>query len=116
MERQVLITWLTTQIWQVPFLVLFLCGLVISLSGRWQGKFVPFAIWGFILLIAGWAISAWSQWLMYAHISDGGYSANMARNMALSLFRSVLHLAGMALLMAAIFSGRNDKAPPAAAR
>jgi hypothetical protein len=113
-EKQALIPFLTTQIWQVPFLALYLFGLIYTMSGRWQGRFLTYAAWGFGLLLAGLLISATATYLMYARMFEGGgYNSGMARNMALTFAGMLAHLGGLGLLIAAIFSGR--KSPPASA-
>ena len=114
MDKQTVVYWLTSQIWQVPFLALYLFGFIWTMSGRWTGGFLKYAAWGFGLLVAGWALSAFGMYLMYARISSGGgYSADMGGRMLFTLASSLAHFGGVGLLIAAIFSGR--RTPPAPA-
>jgi len=65
---------LLSQIWQVPSLLIFIFGLVLSLSGRWRGPFVNFAAAGFAVLLFGLVVSAYHQFAMSARIAEGDNS------------------------------------------
>jgi len=109
MEDGRMFGWLMSQIWQVPFLLLFLFGLVMSLSGKYKGQFVGLAAAGFGVLIFGIVLSGYQQYAMFAAMADGGYDTVRRLNTVLSAFGVVVRLAGYILLLAAIFSGRHEK-------
>jgi hypothetical protein len=102
---------LAAQVWQVPYLLVLFFGLVMSLAGRWRGQFVTFAAAGCGVLIFGLLFGAYQQYAMTMSIREGGYSSVM---MTVSLWRLAsitIHVVGLGLLLAAIFSGRTEPRP-----
>ena len=102
---------LMSQIWQVPSLLIFIFGLVLSLSGRWRGLFVNFAAAGFAVLLFGLVVSAYHQFAMSARIAEGGYASIMSFNLAFSAAGIAIRVVGFGLLIAAIFAGRTEPRP-----
>ena len=105
---------LATQIWYLPFLAIYILGLVFALSRRDMGKASQYAASGFGLMILGLALSSVNMYQMITMRESGDYSLSaFARNSALFHFATMaLNLGGWGFILAAIFAKR----PPVPSR
>ena len=102
-------TFLSAQIWQVPYLVVYVTGLVFALVGKRQGKFQGLAAWGFGLLLLTWLFQAINQYLLYTRVDRG--LAAFGSLSSLSWFAlPLVHLIGIVLVGAAVFADRQTRA------
>jgi hypothetical protein len=109
-------TWrnvLTMQMWNLPFLLVFLCGLIYSLSRRDLGRASIFAATGFGLMLLSIAAHTVSTYAVMAASESPGDAMTV-----IALRVSAFRFAGMALsllawgfILAAIFAKRSPAAP-----
>lgn len=95
-----------TQIWQVPFLLLYVAGLLLSLSRRDLGRAQSFAMIGFGALIVS-VLLQFAQ--MYQALSGGDYHVTGPRTVFFTLIITIVKLSGFALVMTALFIDRGKK-------
>jgi hypothetical protein len=110
MERW--LAFLASQIWHIPFLVLYIVGVVFALSRRDMGKASSYAAIGFGLMILGQLLSALSMFDTLNFRAEGGYDygARTRRMMMFAFPTIAANLGGLLFIMAAIFARR--PAPP----
>ena len=99
---------LATQIWFLPFLAVYILGLIFALSRRDIGNASQYAAFGFGLLILGVALSSVNMYNMITMRDSGDYSlSTFARNATLFRFGIMaLNLGGWGFILAAIFAKR----------
>jgi len=95
-----------TQVWQAPFLLLYIVGLFMSLYRPGLGRGRSFAVNGFGILIVSVLLQV-AQ--MYQALSGGDYRVIGARVVFFTLIITIVKLAGFALVMTALFIDRGDK-------
>lgn len=111
-----LIGFAMSQIWQLPFLLLFVVGLFLAASRRDLGRAQSFAVVGFGLLTLGIVLQAVQMYQIYVMRADGDYRSIASTSAIFSLGNAIVRLAGFVMLMFAIFIDRGvepAKAPPA---
>ena len=103
---------LATQIWQLPYLALYILGIVFALTRRDMGKAATYAAAGFALLALGTLISSVQQYLIMTMRLKGDFNAVRLSSMmlAFTILLQMCRFGGMGLLTAAIFARR--PAPP----
>lgn len=97
---------LATQIWFLPYLALFILGVVFALGRRDMGNASQYAVFGFGLMILGLMLSSANMYFMIARAGSDNMSA-VARHAA--LFHAgtmVLNFGGWGFILAAIFAKR----------
>jgi len=104
---------LAAQIWHLPFLALYILGLIFALSRRDMGKASRFAALGFGLMALGVLISSASSYLMFSMREEGGLAmAQIAKTIALiGFFTMAVNLGGFGLIMTALFMKRPPPSP-----
>jgi len=115
-EEQGLKDWmpiLATQIWQLPYVALYILGLVFAFSRRDMGKAANYAAAGFALLMLGTLVVSVQQYLIMSARMAGDFNAYRLRMMmGFTIAAQVCRFGGMGLLLAAIFAKRPVPAPP----
>lgn len=111
MEDHRTVAWLTTQIWQAPFLLLFGFGLVYSLSGRWSGSFATLTAIGCGLILLATVLSGFQQYRMMAVVANADTLRAASYSFQFMVANILLRLGGFGLLLAAIFAGRGNATP-----
>jgi hypothetical protein len=103
-------TWwlvLMTQIWHLPFLAIYILGLVLSLTRKDLGNARSYAAIGFSLQIVAMMISTASMYFMYASRENGMFGPDTATRTAVFGFAMmVVNIAAWILILAAIFAKR----------
>jgi hypothetical protein len=96
------------QIWNLPFLALYIVGLVLALNRRDIGPASKYAALGFGLMALGVLISSVSSYLMFSMREEGNFPLPRIAvvTTALTLTRTVVNVAGWGLILAAIFAKR----------
>jgi hypothetical protein len=103
-----------TQVWHVPFLLMYIVGLFLSRYLPGLGRARPFAVSGFAILIVSLLLQA-AQ--MYQALSGGDYLVIAARAGIFTFGITIVKVAGFALVMTALFIDRRkttDARPPTA--
>jgi len=103
-------SFLSTQFWQVPYLVVYITGLVFALAGKRLGNFQKLAAWGFGLLLLNLIWQATSQYLLYGG-ADTGLTVREILNSLRWFAGPLLHLVGIVLVGAAVFADRQKSRP-----
>lgn len=103
---------LATQIWQLPYLALYILGIVFALTRRDMGKAATYAAAGFAVLTLGTLLSSVQQYLIMSMRLSGDMNAYRvtATTLPFTILMQMCRFGGLGLLMAAIFARR--PAPP----
>jgi uncharacterized membrane protein len=102
-----LMPFLATQIWYLPYLALFILGVVFALGRRDMGNASQYAVFGFGLMILGLMLSSANTYFMIARAGGDYDMSAVARNAALfHMGTMVLNLGGWGFILAAIFAKR----------
>ena len=99
------------QVQQVPYLLVLIFGLVMSLAGPWRGRFALFAAAGFSVFILGIVLGVYQQYALATGIRESGYASAMMSNLFLRGAHIAIRVVGFGLLIAAIFAGRTEPRP-----
>jgi len=101
-----LLAFLSTQILQAPYLAIYIVGLALAFGSRLGGNAATLARLGFGILIVTWFANAafryWSLQLVASH--DFPAMRRVSMNFVAPL--SILSVAGLGLVVAAVFAGR----------
>ena len=113
-EEQRLKDWMpifATQIWQLPYIALYILGLVFAF--RDMGKAGKYAAAGFALLMLGTLVAAVQQYVIMSARMSGDVNAYRLNTMMMGsvVATQVCHFGGMGLLLAAIFAKRHAPSP-----
>jgi hypothetical protein len=98
-----------TQIWQVPFLLLYIVGLFLSLYRPGLGRARTYAVNGFSALIVSVLLQV-AQWAQA--LSGTDYRVISSRMVVFTLGITIVKLAGFALVMAGLFIDREPTVIP----
>jgi hypothetical protein len=103
-----LIAYAAAQIWQVPFIVLYVLGVIFAVNRRDIGKASSYAAFGFGALALAQILGSLFSYLMMEARFDGSHDAMRMASMATAFFipRTLLEFGGIGLVMAAIFAKR----------
>ena len=104
---------LATQIWQLPYVALYILGLVFAFSRRDMGKAATYAAAGFALLMLGTLVASVQQYMIMSARMAGDVSAYRLSTMLMgsTIATQLLRFGGTGLLLAAIFAKRPLPAP-----
>ena len=99
---------LAAQIWVLPYLVLYIAGLVIALRRRDMGSASTYAAIGFSAFVAGTIVSSAQMYVFTTMRESADFSTARAASYALvfSGVGNAFRLCGFGFLMAAIFAKR----------
>src|SRR5882672_11928979 len=113
MNFRELLVFFAQQIWQIPFLVIYILGLILAFNHREIGKGSTYAALGFAALILAQCVGALQGYLMMQMRADGSHDlARMAYiSTSIMIPRTLLGFAGMGLVLAAIFARRPSVSP-----
>jgi hypothetical protein len=102
-----------TQIWQLPYIALYILGLVFAFSRRDMGKAGKYAAAGFALLLLGTLVAAVQQYVIMSARMSGDVNAYRLNTMMMGsvVATQVCRFGGMGLLLAAIFAKRPAPSP-----
>jgi hypothetical protein len=94
----------------VPILFAYMAGIVACVVCWWRSpRAASFALAGLIVLLAGHlAGTAVTAWIIHAPQADGADIG--PRLLAIGLLRGFVYVAGMALLLVAVFTDRTPRA------
>ena len=97
-----------SQIWQIPFVVLYICGVIFALNHREIGKASNYAAFGFGALAVSQILGSLHMYLMWEMRFDGASDTMRLATLttAFAIPRALLSLGGVGLVMAAIFVKR----------
>ena len=106
-----LIAYAAAQIWQVPFIALYILGVIFAANRRDIGKASSYAAFGFGALALSQILGSLLAYLMMEARFEGNYDGLRMAGVATAFFipRTLLEFGGIGLVMAAIFAKR----PPA---
>jgi hypothetical protein len=101
-------TVLAMQMWSLPFLALYILGLVMALNRRDIGPASKYAALGFGLMALGVLTSSVSSYLMFSMREEGNFQLSRIAMVttAFTFTRTLVNLAGWGLILAAIFAKR----------
>ena len=96
------------QLWQIPFLVLYILGVILALNNRRIGNAARYAAIGFGALALSQCVSSVQSYLIADMRLDGSHDIGRMAAISTVAFtiRTVLAFGGMGLIMAAIFAKR----------
>jgi len=98
-----------TQVWQVPFLLMFLIGLFIALSRRDLGRAQSYAVIGFAVLALSVLVQSAQMYQLFMMREGGDYRSIATRSAVFTLVAAVVKIGGFILLMVALFIDRGQK-------
>lgn len=104
---------LASQIWHLPFLALYILGLIFARTRRDMGRASRFAAPGFGLMVLGILISSASSYVMFSMREEGGMAmARIAQTIGIiGFFTMAVNLGGFGLIMVALFMKRPPPSP-----
>jgi prephenate dehydrogenase len=99
---------LATQIWYLPFLAIYILGLVLALSRRDIGKASQYAALGFGLMIVGLLMSSANMYTMITMRDRDNFqiSSLAAYSMVFRTVTMLANLGGWGFILAALFAKR----------
>jgi len=102
------IVFAAAQIWQVPYIVLYILGVIFAVNRRDIGKASTYAAFGFGALALAQILGSLFSYLMIEASFEGTHDGMRMAGLSTGFFvpRTLLGFGGMALLMAAIFAKR----------
>jgi hypothetical protein len=98
---------LASQIWHLPFLAIYILGLVFAFSRRHMGVAATYARVAFSLLIVGSLVSSANNYMMVSWRMEGMSPLEFAKvSGAIAMVTMALNLGAWGLILAAIFAKR----------
>src|SRR5688572_3322470 len=93
---------LASQIWHLPFLALYILGLVFALTRRDMGKASRFAAIAFSLMILGSIIGTANMYYIYSMREDGAFdpARYMRMSSAIAFATMIVNLGGWCMALA----------------
>jgi hypothetical protein len=108
-----LIAYAAAQIWQVPFIALYILGVIFAVNRRDIGNASSYAAFGFGALALAQIMGSLFSYLMMEARFEGTYDAMRMATISTAFFisRTILEFGGIGLVMAAIFAKRPAASP-----
>jgi hypothetical protein len=102
-----------TQVWQFPFVLLFIIGVVMSLLSAKLGRARPYAASGFGLLLLGSVVQSVQMYQTFAMQGEGNFQAIATMNLLYLFVAAAVKLGGFICLLIAVLI---DRVKPTTAR